>query len=139
MEYPIDNPSTANRFLLAAWLVWGLSIASIPCTAYLFSRFVAPDPNDDFGLGPFLSGVFLGGVLSVCFGVTAAVLHSKARQLRPLVGMVLSFIEWLVFVLPPAIVLVLAAALLGGPMVGLPVVVIALVIVAFTRSRHSRT
>ncbi|MGC4069343.1 MAG: hypothetical protein QM784_32780 [Polyangiaceae bacterium] len=128
----------ANRYLTAAWLVWGLSIASIPATAYLFHRFIAPDPTDDFGMGPFLSGVYLGGILSVSFGVTAAVLHAKARQFRPL-GMLLSVLEWLLFVLPPALVLVFAAVLLGGAAFGVPIVAIALVLLALSKFRNRQT
>lgn len=127
----------AKRLLIATWLTWGFSVASLPVTAYLFAHFIKPDPTDDFGMGPFLSGAILGAILSILLGTVALVLHIKARQARPLERLPLSVLEWLVLVLPPALVFVVAASFVGAAVVGVPVLGLGLVILAFAKFRRT--
>lgn len=134
-----DSPRShdpTSRLLVVTWLTWGFAVTCLPLTAYLFATLVKPDPTDDFGLGPFLSGVILGAILSVLFGTVALVLHSRARQVRPLRRLPLAVLEWLILALPPALVFVLASSFVGATPLGLPVAGLGLAILAFAKFRR---
>jgi hypothetical protein len=136
MQKPADSRRTVTRLLLAAWLSWGLSIASIPSLAFLFASFIKPDPTDDFGMGPLLSGAILGVFVSIVLSATALLLYGKARRVHPAKGTLQSIVEWVALLLPLAMVLLLATGFMGTLLtLGVPVVVIGIGVVAYALSR----
>jgi hypothetical protein len=121
--------------LVATWAVWCLSLVVMPLTAYLFATFIPPDNDDNFGMGPFLSGAILGGLLSVLAGIVSLVLGIRMRAVRPLSNRWLSLFERVVLITPPAGVLAVAAGLIGGNPIGALAVYLAAAAIALVQLR----
>jgi hypothetical protein len=90
----------------------------MPLTAITFHSAFAPDKDDDFGMGPFLSGAIFGGVLCVVAGVASVAIGVRMRAVRPLNNRWLLAVERIVLVSPPAGMLAVAAGLISGSPIG---------------------
>ncbi len=122
----------ARRLLVATWALWLVSLIATPLTAVGFQTFIAPAKDDDFGMGPFLTGAILGGILCVIAGIAAIAVSVRMRRVYPLRRRWLLVIERLILVSPPAVLLAAAAGLIasgpiGGAFVFLAVAALALV------------
>jgi hypothetical protein len=109
-----SEPRRGQRLLVATWLAWAVSVVATPLTGYLMHAWVSPEESDDFGMGPFLSGVMLGGLLSVLSGFAALAMCGRLRTVRPLGSRALLIIERIVLISPPAAILSGAVGLVGS-------------------------
>jgi hypothetical protein len=100
--------------LYLTWVFWGLSLVITPALALGFGQFIEPDESDDFGMGPFLTGVLLGVLLSLVFGVAAVAFNRAWRKTHPLQRATLRLAEKAVLVAPPALLAAMAAQFTAG-------------------------
>lgn len=107
-------PTPSKSPLYLTWVLWTLSLVIAPALALGFHQFIEPDESDDFGMGPFLSGVLLGVLLSLVFGVAALAFNIAWRKAHPLQHAPLRFTEKAVLVAPPALLIAMAAQFTGG-------------------------
>jgi len=104
-----------SKLLTATWVLWALSLAVAPLLAIAFHTFIKPDETDDFGMGPFLSGVILGAILSGLFGIAALSTHVALRKTYPSSkSWPVRAFEKAVLAAPPALILSFAVQFMGG-------------------------
>ncbi len=108
------NVASASRLLVAAWVMWLISVVALPLTTYLVAWLVQPSADDEYGLGPFLGGAFLGGLLAVVTGIVALVLGTKMRRARPLPRRALRVLERLIWISPAIAVFSIMTGLWGS-------------------------
>lgn len=97
----------------------------MPFSTYMAATFVAPDKSDDFGMGPFLGGAIIGGILSIVAGIVTLVTGIRMRAVRPLGNRWLLGLERIVLISPSAGILAAAVGLVGSSPVGAAAVYIA--------------